>query len=185
MIKVSINNQGGDALRALMKQVKNTKYNITLGFYSTAVYEGERQLRYRRAQGKKRKKSTEPKVPPPIPVPVVARINNYGYVNPKTGVRIPPRPFLTTMPYTHGKQWKQLFQKVTSTHVDLSNYKQSLRVALGIIALQMKADLQRNITDWRTPPNSPVTIALKDGKDNPLVHEGILRAAAAFQIKIT
>ena len=45
----------------------------------------------------------------------------------------------------------------------------------------MKREIQQSIRQLRTPPNSPLTIAMK-GSSNPLINTGKLRNSVDFEI---
>ena len=53
--------------------------------------------------------------------------------------------------------------------------------ALSKLGIMAQGDIQGEITSLSSPPNSPVTIALK-GSGNPLIDTGAMRQAVTWQI---
>ncbi|RIX97169.1 hypothetical protein D3218_19100 [Aureimonas flava] len=56
------------------------------------------------------------------------------------------------------------------------------REALERLGALAQGDIQKEITSLRSPPNSPLTIALK-GSSNPLIDTGEMRAAVTWTIE--
>jgi len=50
---------------------------------------------------------------------------------------------------------------------------------VGVVAV---GEVQQYITDLRTPPNAPSTIA-KKGSDNPLIDTGAMRQSVTYQVR--
>lgn len=94
------------------------------------------------------------------------------------GGPIPERPFLRNAmrdnraKYRDGMKTsaKKLLLGQTSLHTVLSK--------LGVLA---QGDVQDSITSLSSPPNSPVTVALK-GSSNPLIASGELRKSVSYKI---
>lgn len=56
------------------------------------------------------------------------------------------------------------------------------REALAELGALAQGDIQAEISSLSSPPNSPLTIALK-GSDNPLIDTGSMRQAVTFEVK--
>lgn len=56
------------------------------------------------------------------------------------------------------------------------------REALERLGAMAQGDIQKEITSLRSPPNAPLTIALK-GSSNPLIDTGEMRAAVTWAIE--
>ena len=91
---------------------------------------------------------------------------NYG--NPK----IPPRPWLIP----GFKSGETRYAKDLKNTIEGGGTVEMAMVRVGTLA---KGNIQRFMTDLKTPPNAPLTIALK-GSDNPLIDTGELRASVDF-----
>lgn len=57
----------------------------------------------------------------------------------------------------------------------------SMSATLSKLGIMAQGDIQGEITSLSSPPNSPVTIALK-GSSNPLIDTGAMRQAVTWQI---
>lgn len=57
----------------------------------------------------------------------------------------------------------------------------ALRTVLSKLGIQAQGDVQAEITSLSSPPNSPVTVALK-GSSNPLIDTGEMRAAVSWKV---
>ena len=92
---------------------------------------------------------------------------------------IPARPFLTLAAEKNRDKWLKLTDKLRDSVMGLERTETQ---ALEVLGLVMRADVQKMITDIRSPPNSAATIALK-GSSNPLIDTGQMRAAIDFQVE--
>ncbi len=92
--------------------------------------------------------------------------------------RIPPRPFLRST-LKNQKQVYKLAFKAALKQVLLR--KISSPKAIGQIGAKVSTDIQSTITSLSTPPNAPMTIALKKGKANPLIDSGTLRRSITWE----
>lgn len=94
------------------------------------------------------------------------------------GGPIPERPFLANaMRNNRGKYQEGMATAARAIlRGDYDNRKALQR--LGILA---QGDVQSEITSLSTPPNSPVTIALK-GSSNPLIDSGEMRGAVTWKV---
>lgn len=94
------------------------------------------------------------------------------------GGPIPERPFMRNAVRGSQGKWRdalktsaaKILRGDTNTHV--------VMLKLGIQAV---GDIQKEITSLASPPNSPVTIALK-GSSNPLIDTGEMRGATNFMV---
>lgn len=58
----------------------------------------------------------------------------------------------------------------------------SLKTVLDKLGILAQGDVQAEITSLSSPPNSPVTIALK-GSSNPLIDTGAMRQAVTWVVE--
>lgn len=96
------------------------------------------------------------------------------------GIGVPRRDFMG--PAT--AEW----QKFVAQQLEL--YKDDLisgKIDIETFLLQMGAEgaalISDSIVKLKEPPNSPVTIALKGGKNNPLVDSGDLSKAPTYELR--
>lgn len=95
------------------------------------------------------------------------------------GGPIPERPFMRNSGRNNANKYRQLMKaEAIKLITGKTNLKQIMQ-RLGILAV---GDIQKEITALRTPPNSPVTIALK-GSSNPLIDSGEMRAAVTYKVE--
>ena len=97
----------------------------------------------------------------------VAYDNNYG-----NGV--PIRPFFTNV-VDGDKDYQRIFEEYIKEGYPVIQ-------ALTFIGIEMQQDIQREIIDLRTPPNSPYTIAKKKSS-NPLVDTGHMGDSVTYIVK--
>ena len=108
--------------------------------------------------------------------PVVNRAiwNHYG-----TSRGIPSRPFILNAIRKNRSKYLEAMKtagaKILRGEATLD---QTMR-KLGILA---QGDIQQEITNLRTPPNAPSTIAAK-GSDNPLIDTGEMRSKVTWEVK--
>ena len=94
------------------------------------------------------------------------------------GGPIPERPFLrNAMRDNKGKYRDGM---ATAARKILTG-DASMSATLSKLGIMAQGDIQGEITSLMTPPNSPVTIALK-GSDNPLIDSGEMRGAVTYQV---
>lgn len=95
------------------------------------------------------------------------------------GGPIPERPFLANAMRDNRGKYRDGMQTAARAILrgDYDN-RQALQ-RLGILA---QGDVQSEITALSSPPNSPVTIALK-GSSNPLIDSGEMRAAVTWKVE--
>lgn len=99
----------------------------------------------------------------------VAFTNEFG----DASKRIPARPFFRNTIKTHSTKWGDIFAKQAK--------QGNAKGALNYLGNVIKGDIQKSITDLRTPPNAPLTIAMK-GSSNPLIDTGFMRASVTYKI---
>mgnify|MGYP001221519143 CR=1 FL=1 len=91
---------------------------------------------------------------------------------------IPERSFLRSAMVRfageHGKIIKRLAK-------DISTGDRNQSVALGLLGATAAANVQRQIVDVKTPPNTAETIRRK-GSSNPLIDEGQLRQSVTWEV---
>ena len=106
---------------------------------------------------------------------VVARAiwNHYG-----TSRGIPSRPFLLNAIRKNRRKYLEAMRtsapKILRGEVTLQQFLSRL----GILA---QGDIQQEITNLRTPPNAPSTIAAK-GSSNPLIDTGEMRQKVTWKV---
>lgn len=94
------------------------------------------------------------------------------------GGPIPERPFLTNAIRDNQGAYRAAMAKSAKKILMGSTTMNAVVTKLGILA---QGDIQQEITALRSPPNSPVTIALK-GSNNPLIDSGRLRASITYKV---
>lgn len=91
------------------------------------------------------------------------------------GVGVPERPFLRPT----NEQIKHPVKEFLVKAVDPKKMVVTVAMADDIGQMVQNA-VQRKITELRTPPNSPATIARK-GSSNPLIDTGHMRASVTYK----
>ena len=100
--------------------------------------------------------------------------NHFG-----TSRGIPSRPFLRNAIRGNRNKYKRQLQiAAKSLVVGLS----TTRDVLAKLGIQAVGDIQREITNLRTPPNAPSTIR-KKGSSNPLIDTGEMRQSTTYEIE--
>lgn len=102
----------------------------------------------------------------------VAICNNFG-------IGVPRREFMAVAAKKWQKQWAENLEKVQDGmvrgHMDVAKF-------LDVMGQAGASIISETIRDWTTPPNSPMTIALK-GSNNPLVDTGDMKNAPRHEIR--
>lgn len=107
---------------------------------------------------------------------MVATYNEFGTES------IPERSFVRSTLAENRPKYQKAMQRGLEAIID---GRATVDTVLNLIGLEAVADIQKKITDIRTPPNAPVTIAQK-GSDNPLIDTGRLRQSVTFSVvKVT
>lgn len=94
------------------------------------------------------------------------------------GGPIPERPFLANAMRDNRGKYSDGMQ--TAARAILRG-EYDMRGALSKLGILAQGDVQAEITALSSPPNSPVTIALK-GSSNPLIDSGAMRQAVTWKI---
>ena len=94
------------------------------------------------------------------------------------GGPIPERPFLSNAMRDNKGKYRDGMQ--TAARAILRG-QYDMRKALSRLGILAQGDVQSEITSLSSPPNSPVTIALK-GSDNPLIDSGEMRGAVTWKV---
>lgn len=108
--------------------------------------------------------------PTGVPVAQVAAWNEEGHMTGMGGYS-PPRPFLTIG--FMGKLKRLKYSKYMPLVAEVAMGRLSWAVLNRTIAEDMVNLMKKSILDWNTPPNSPLTIALK-GHGEVLIDSGTL-----------
>lgn len=94
------------------------------------------------------------------------------------GGPIPERPFLRNTMRSNRDAYRAAMKASASKLLTGKTDIQTVLRKLGILA---QGDVQEEITSLSSPPNSPVTIALK-GSSNPLIDSGEMRKAVTYKV---
>lgn len=94
------------------------------------------------------------------------------------GGPIPERPFMRNAVRSNQSKYKALLK---SSAGGLLSGKAQMRQTLSRLGIAAQGDVQAEITSLTSPPNSPVTIALK-GSSKPLIDTGEMRAAVTWKV---
>lgn len=95
------------------------------------------------------------------------------------GGPIPERPFMRNAMRNNQDKYRAAMRKSAKLILLGQTSPQVVLSKLGIMA---QGDIQSEITSLASPPNSPVTIALK-GSSNPLIDTGAMRQAVTWQVR--
>jgi len=115
----------------------------------------------------------------------IIKIGIYNHFGTKGGASgggwggpIPERPFLANAMRDNKGKYREGMQ--TAARAILAG-EYDMRGALSKLGVLAQGDVQAEITALSTPPNSPVTIALK-GSSNPLIDSGEMRSSVTWSI---
>lgn len=95
------------------------------------------------------------------------------------GGPIPERPFLRNAMRNNRGKYKDAMAKSAAKILRGETAMETVLNKLGIFA---QGHIQSEITSLSSPPNSPLTIALK-GSSNPLINTGAMRAAVTWSVE--
>ena len=95
------------------------------------------------------------------------------------GGPIPERPFLRNAMRNNTSKYRNAMASSAERILLGQATLDSVLTKLGTLAEQ---DVKNEITSLRSPPNSPVTIAMK-GSDNPLIDTGEMRNAVRYKVE--
>lgn len=94
-------------------------------------------------------------------------------------VKIPERSFLRSTIDNKGKDFYKFAEKQMDKWLQSNSDPEPMLNALG---LQFRGYVQKNIRDLSSPPNAPLTVALK-GSNSPLTDTGSLVSSIEHEIK--
>lgn len=100
--------------------------------------------------------------------------NHYG-----TSRGIPARPFLAI---AMRKNRSKYIQALRTSAAKLIRGQTTLDTVMNKLGILAQGDIQMSITELRTPPNAPSTIAAK-GSSNPLIDTGEMRQAVTWEVR--
>ncbi len=101
----------------------------------------------------------------------VAADNEFGVAN------APERPFFRNANKSVEPKLIRLIKK------RLENNEPITRNTVGLMGDVHKGEVQKSITDLKSPPNAPSTIAAK-GSSNPLIDTGFMRDSVAWKEEV-
>lgn len=99
----------------------------------------------------------------------VAYWNNYG-------LGVPTRPFFTNAVENNAEKWNNAIKSILQ-----KQEKINFTAVLDTLGNLIVADIQKSITNIRTPPNSKITIQNKKSS-NPLINTGLMRSSVTYRI---
>jgi hypothetical protein len=94
------------------------------------------------------------------------------------GGPIPERPFMRNAMRNNQGSYKSAMR---TSAVKILRGETSLSTVLSKLGILAQGDIQAEITALMSPPNSPVTIALK-GSSKPLIDSGEMRGAVIYKV---
>jgi len=105
----------------------------------------------------------------------VAVQNEYGHG------RIPSRPFMRNSMRKNKKNMRKQLRRVAQAELGPKSGPKSPRIQIMRLGMMAQNWIRREITDLRTPPNAPLTIARKRSS-NPLIDTGRMRQEIQFRV---
>ena len=153
--KAHVSVQGGHRIRRYMMNMDReatTAPSVDIGFAQGGAYADGRSL------------------------PMVAAINEFG-------IGVPQRPFMriTGAMLVNDKAFPNLFRSLVDPTAASQNKFRLVPWAWAQIGLYVQGLMQKSITDLKSPPNAPATIARK-GSDDPLIDTGHMRQSVTWRI---
>lgn len=176
-VEFSSDNAGGKATKYLKKLQRSlgNGASLAVGFLESETYPGgtyhfsKKRLAGMSPEARAMAEFLDGKEKFSGPVAQVAFWNEFG-----TKIA-PPRPFMRHTVATHSKKWGRNLGEA------LIHTKYNVPRALALIGELIQGQVRESITQWRDPPNSGVTAALK-GKNKPLINTGQMLRAVDFQV---
>lgn len=95
------------------------------------------------------------------------------------GGPIPERPFMRNAMSQKKGEYREALKRAA---LKIVLGEASLAEVLSKLGTRAQGDIQREITALSSPPNSPVTVALK-GSSNPLIDSGEMRGAVTWKVE--
>lgn len=94
------------------------------------------------------------------------------------GGPVPERPFMRNAMRENRGKYRDALRASASK---LLTGRTTLRQVMNKLGIEAQGDIQAEITSLQSPPNSPVTIALK-GSSKPLIDDGEMRGAVTWKV---
>jgi hypothetical protein len=94
------------------------------------------------------------------------------------GGPVPERPFLRNAIRQNRSSYRDAMR---ASAAKILIGQTGIRTVLSKLGIQAQGDIQAEITSLQSPPNSPVTIALKNSS-NPLIDSGEMRGAVTWKV---
>lgn len=94
------------------------------------------------------------------------------------GGPVPERPFMRNAMRENRGKYRDALRASASK---LLTGRTTLRQVMNKLGIEAQGDIQAEITSLQSPPNSPVTIAIK-GSSKPLIDDGEMRAAVTWKV---
>jgi hypothetical protein len=104
--------------------------------------------------------------------------NHFGTSGGGWGGPIPERPFLRNAITEHKSEYRR---NLKNSAAKILRGDTSMRVVLSKLGVFAQGHIQNEITNLSSPPNSPVTVALK-GSSNPLIDSGEMRGKVTWKV---
>lgn len=101
-------------------------------------------------------------------------VNEFGTTRAGKGnnITIPERSFIRS---TYNKQYKKVAKRFDQIFLSFARKQYNVKGRMKLIGVEQENATKQTITDMKTPPNSPRTIAQK-GSSHPLIDTGELRS---------
>lgn len=110
---------------------------------------------------------------PGLSMPMIAARNEFGFEN------TPSRSFMRT---SFDENQENIQRLIISQYNAVVDGERSTRQALGLIGQYMVGLIQKKIRQITSPPNSPVTIAIK-GSSKPLIDFGQMIQSVTYVVR--
>lgn len=94
------------------------------------------------------------------------------------GGPIPERPFMRNALRNNSRKYTAALAKSAQ---QILRGEVAVSTVLSKLGIMAQGDIQQEITSLNSPPNSPVTIALK-GSSKPLIDTGAMRQAVTWKL---
>lgn len=92
---------------------------------------------------------------------------------------VPARPWLSNALRGNRAKYRRLMRDLAKKAL---NGDVSMDTIAEFLGQQAVGDIQKEMTNLRTPPNAPSTIRQK-GSSNPLIDTGAMRGATTYEVK--
>lgn len=108
--------------------------------------------------------------------------NHFGTSGGGWGGPIPERPFMTSAMRDNREKYRRQMRAAAERIVTSEDPDAQMRQELERLGFAAVNDIKREIVSLSSPPNSPLTVALK-GSSNPLIDSGELHNAVTWEIE--